>query len=420
MKNTIKTLILLTTIGIFLQGCQKKEIICTLKGTIYGRKSDTLYLLKATDDLRYAQIKIPIKDSTFEYTLKIPQTEAYELVFKDEADKGAWRPIYFFPEKGDLVFKLHAKNDFEKNSITGSQLTNQFRDYKTQIEDIFKARSQPINDSFQVLIEKNEYYSSEMDSLIKLMREVKDRKNQLNISNKIEELRKAERDLSPKGNAIRLKSNDLIKEINQWRYNYINSNPSLVTYYFLIEDLKSIKRNKINEEDIRNSFKVLSKDFKDHPYTETIKSMLEGIETIKIGGKYIDFTLPDLDGRMHKLSDLIKDKISVIDLWASWCGPCIITSRTMIPIYEEFKDRGFVICGVASEINNTNQLKVRLEKEKFPWINLIELDNKTHIWDKYGVSNSGGGIFMVDKDGTVLAINPTADQVKNILIEKLK
>lgn len=135
---------------------------------------------------------------------------------------------------------------------------------------------------------------------------------------------------------------------------------------------------------------------------------------------YINFSLPDLEGNIHTLSDIIGGRYALIDLWASWCGPCIATSRSMIPVYEEFKDRGFIVCGVATEIDNTDQMRARIEMEKFPWINLVELDHRNHIWDKYRVSNSGGGTFLVDNEGLIIAINPDAEEVRKILSEKLK
>jgi peroxiredoxin len=148
--------------------------------------------------------------------------------------------------------------------------------------------------------------------------------------------------------------------------------------------------------------------------------MLNSYETIKVGGTYIDFSAPDLNGNIVKLSDVIKDKYALIDLWSSWCGPCIRNSRALIPVYEEFKDKGFTVCGVAAEIKNTDQLIKRMEIEKFPWINLVDLDHKNHIWYKYGIQNSGGGTFLVDPKGMILAIQPFPDEVRKILSEKLK
>jgi alkyl hydroperoxide reductase subunit AhpC len=61
-----------------------------------------------------------------------------------------------------------------------------------------------------------------------------------------------------------------------------------------------------------------------------------------------------------------------------------------------------------------------IEKEKFPWINLVELDHKNQIWERYGVTRSAGATFLIDKVGKILAIDPTAEEVRKILNDKLK
>ena len=38
---------------------------------------------------------------------------------------------------------------------------------------------------------------------------------------------------------------------------------------------------------------------------------------------------------------------------------------------------------------------------------------------KYGISHAGGGTFLVDKTGTILAISPTTEEVIAILEEQL-
>lgn len=413
------TAVVLLAISLLIMSFSEKKITCIIKGKVIGRNSDTIFLMKATEDTRYAQIIIPIKDSIFEYKLIIPQIEAYQLVFKDELDRGAWRPIVIFPENGVINCKLYSTNEFEKNQINGGTLNSEYSKYQKTFKDSFMTKYKPLDDSSKALRKRNEYYSDEVNSLQKEIQSTKDKETIKQISKKIMDLRSGGNDVSPKGRAIKDKIDLLTLEASQWRYKYIEQNPTLLSYYFLFEDL-TLNKKLVPVDQINKSYVFISKKYPDHPYTKLIRTILESQESIKIGGSFIDFSAPDLYGKTIKLSEIIKGKVAVIDLWASWCSPCIITSRSMIPVYEEFKDKGFVICGVAAEIKNTDQMKKTIEKEKFPWINLVELDHKHQIWYKYGISNAGGGTFLVDKDGKILSISPTAEELRSILSKKLK
>ena len=207
---------------------------------------------------------------------------------------------------------------------------------------------------------------------------------------------------------------------------YDKKNPSLHEFSRLKDNLrsfKSFKEDYYKGDDcplqyLEGLFKYLSKVYPKHPYKTQCQELLKALRRIE-AGKYIDFTAPDLDGNLVKLSSEIKGKVAIIDLWASWCGPCRRKSITYIPIYDEYKEKGFTIVGVAKEFKNDNAMRKAIEKDGYPWTNLIELDGKNGIWEKYGVSNGAGATFLVDKNGKILAANPTADEVREILEEKL-
>ena len=112
-------------------------------------------------------------------------------------------------------------------------------------------------------------------------------------------------------------------------------------------------------------------------------------------------------------------KIALLDLWASWCRSCRLRSRNTIPIYEKYRSRGFVVVGVAREFKNDRAWRTALEHDAYPWLNLLEMDDSTKLWEQYGLSSAAGQTYLIDRDGTILAINPMADELERLLREKL-
>src|SRR5690606_33576268 len=156
--------------------------------------------------------------------------------------------------------------------------------------------------------------------------------------------------------------------------------------------------------------------FPDNPYTEMIGAYLNGRYQLEQGKQYVSFHADDLEGNRVLADTLLAPKATLLNFWASWCGPCIGQTRTMVPVYEAFKDSGFDIINVAREIRNTDALNALLDREKLPWsTNLVDLESKYNVWTKYGITNEGGAMVLVDASGAILAVNPTSDEVKEIL-----
>jgi len=72
-----------------------------------------------------------------------------------------------------------------------------------------------------------------------------------------------------------------------------------------------------------------------------------------------DITLQTLDGESLKLSDFA-DKVVVLNIWATWCGPCRLEMPDLVKLNHEYKARGLVVLGLATtynERNNPQQVK---------------------------------------------------------------
>ena len=174
-------------------------------------------------------------------------------------------------------------------------------------------------------------------------------------------------------------------------------------------------QNKVNPYLAQRAYEALKKLFPNHPYVAYAGDALNGLTSIRTGGRFVDFEAVDLEGNVREFSEIIKGKVTVLDLWATWCGPCIRKSRQLIPLYEHYQNKGFTVVGVAREFNNTKRLLNTLAKEQFPWLQLVEINDQNRIWSKYNVSTSGGALFMIDRAGKIMAVNPTIEEIEALL-----
>ena len=404
-------------LSILLTSCKRPFEKCTISGKVIGRSSNSLILTTVLEDPRWSKIHIPITDSTFSYEINASPSQAYWIIFEDDLSEGRLMPVTIFPDQEKIQLVLYDPNRSRQNRIYGGLLNKQFTLFTEKVNSIFDPLIKAYYDSLQVLTNKDMYFSSQGKELNKKI-EITQNQDSLKVLYKSFEVL-GEKALTKPVSEINRRLDSIYHARYSWCYNYYDKNQNIVSYSLLMQELMYFYNPKYSDlKKVRNLVEKFSSKYPGHPYNMTANDRINSLDRIRIGGEFIDFALPDLQGNSITLSTTIKGKIALIDLWATWCGPCIATSRSMIPIYNEFKNYGFTIVGVAGEIENTDQLKRTLESEKFPWVNLVELNNQNRIWTKYGIPNAGGGTFLVDKDGKILAINPTAKEVKDILTQK--
>ena len=61
-----------------------------------------------------------------------------------------------------------------------------------------------------------------------------------------------------------------------------------------------------------------------------------------------------------------------------------------------------------------------IKKDGYPWLNLVEMNDRDRIWQKYGAGNGGGRIILVAADGSIVKVDPTAEYVKKYLEDNIK
>ncbi len=370
---------------IFFTSCSSdKGRICQLTGKVIDRNSTSLILKKQTEDSRIRDIEIQIDSAgNFKYDLNFEYVEAYELIFKEELEKGSWRPTLFFPDNNKVEFILYPMEKADSNKIIGSKLSLEVNAYNQLITDTFYKKYvfwNQILDSLKTINESDSDYANEISDSI----------------------------------------NFIMQNYPQFELEYVKKDLSLFGYSKFLKILRNEKHKKLFKLDTLKAYSnLLQQKFPDHPYNEISQLRLNGLENINVGGDYVNFIAKDSTGSEYTISDIIiQNKLTLIDLWAPWCGPCIRKSKKALPIYEEFKEKGFGVVGVVGGIGSREKYIQAIKKHKYPWLLLAEINNENNLWEKYYISKGGGGQFLVNNKGKILAINPSVDDLRKFITEE--
>ena len=139
-----------------------------------------------------------------------------------------------------------------------------------------------------------------------------------------------------------------------------------------------------------------------------------------VGKQFKDFEMADVDGNMHKVSEYVAaNKVTLIDFWASWCGPCRAEMPAVKAAYDAYKKKGFGIVGVSLD-SNKDAWTAAIKNLGLEWAQLSDLQGWNCAGAKlYGV-NSIPATVLVAQDGTILARNIRGEEIQEKLAELLK
>jgi thiol-disulfide isomerase/thioredoxin len=121
---------------------------------------------------------------------------------------------------------------------------------------------------------------------------------------------------------------------------------------------------------------------------------------------YTDITGTDADGKPIALSDFIgKGNYVLMDMWASWCGPCKGEIPNLARLHNQYKDKGLTVIGLFVWDKQEN-LKKAMESEGITWPQIVDEESKsTQVYGVDGIPH----IILFSPDGTILKRNLRGD-----------
>lgn len=128
-----------------------------------------------------------------------------------------------------------------------------------------------------------------------------------------------------------------------------------------------------------------------------------------------DFTMTSVDGKKISLKDEVaKHEITIVDFWASWCGPCMHEIPNLVSLYNKYKGNGLGIVGISLD-EDEDSWKSAIEENKMSWTQLSDLQG----WDNaaarlYGVE-SIPHILVVNKKGEIIAKDLRGEDLKSCI-----
>jgi peroxiredoxin len=120
--------------------------------------------------------------------------------------------------------------------------------------------------------------------------------------------------------------------------------------------------------------------------------------SLAIGLPAPDFTFPGLDGKMVSLSDY-RGKVVLVNIWATWCPPCVEEMPSMEKLYQKLKGKDFEILAVSIDSLGVKAVAPFMKKHKLTFPALI--DSAGTLRTSYrttGIPES----FIIDKDGILV------------------
>lgn len=173
-------------------------------------------------------------------------------------------------------------------------------------------------------------------------------------------------------------------------------------------------------EDIEPLLNALPAQYQSNERMARLKQQVETAKSTAIGQKFVNFSMETPEGKTVQLADFIgKDKYTLVDFWASWCGPCRREMPNLVKAYKEYKNKGLGIVGVSLDRDQTDW-KNAIKNLDMTWPQMSDLK----FWNSEGAQlyavRSIPYTVLIAQDGTIVAKGLHGEELQQKLAELFK
>jgi peroxiredoxin len=218
--------------------------------------------------------------------------------------------------------------------------------------------------------------------------------------------------------------NSKTNEYNSFIYEFIDANKSKDFALLLLD--KSLQSREEDLDKLKNSYELLNDVISRNAGNRLIGQKIgtyilqqEAVANVNIGKVAPDFSAPTPDGKNLALND-IKGKATIIDFWASWCGPCRRENPNVVKVYEKYHDKGLEIISVSLDRPNQKDRWLQaIEKDGLDWHHVSNLqywnDPIARLYNVKGIP----AMFVLDANGKIVAKKLRGQALENQIASML-
>lgn len=366
MQKYFDKYLLILLCSLSFVACTGKDQSYQLEGHIEGYSNGMAYL-KQFNGKEFASIDSSgIEKGHFTFTGEVELPQLCRIVVE-----GHKYPIrYFFLEAGSLQYTSHLKeNRMSVPVIKGTPTQNEYARFQREKNAIYKLR---------LAFQRKEFKDTEAKGKAGI--------SMLELGERIDSVK----------NAF-----------------FHNKNVPVLRLFLIKESCGSVSDYQLLERHLKPFVDIYS----EHPLYIAIQERVESLKSIAPGQLAPAFEMKSLEGKNIQLSDF-HGKITLIDFWASWCGPCRKENPNMVKLYREYHKNGLEILGISLDTNKDKWTKA-VQKDNLTWNHVCDFQKwNSPLVEKYAVKGVPYTV-LIDRQGRIIASGLHGTELKRKLKEAL-